>query len=240
MPTSSGHVHAHPHSHDHTHTHTHTHTHAHPHSHAHTGGMDSGIGSGHSTPASYLSGAHTPTSGIGGSGSGGMGGGHIGTLGGESGPGTPRSTSPASMANPSAHPIYQAMFPEPDLPIANISRIMKRSLPENAKIAKDAKECVQDCVSELISFITSEASDKCASEKRKTINGDDILYAMRVLGFDNYEEVLRVYLSRYRMAQEQNPRQRKRQHPSSKNNPNDDDLDDDEDAHDDDHDDDLA
>ena len=42
------------------------------------------------------------------------------------------------------------------LPIANISRIMKKSLPANAKIAKDAKETVQECVSEFISFITSE------------------------------------------------------------------------------------
>lgn len=42
------------------------------------------------------------------------------------------------------------------LPIANISRIMKRALPSNAKIAKDAKETVQECVSEYISFITSE------------------------------------------------------------------------------------
>lgn len=42
------------------------------------------------------------------------------------------------------------------LPIANISRIMKRNLPGNAKIAKDAKETVQECVSEFISFITSE------------------------------------------------------------------------------------
>lgn len=33
---------------------------------------------------------------------------------------------------------------------------MKKSLPENAKIAKEAKECVQECVSEFISFITSE------------------------------------------------------------------------------------
>ena len=29
------------------------------------------------------------------------------------------------------------------LPIANVSRIMKKSVPQNAKIAKDAKECVQ-------------------------------------------------------------------------------------------------
>lgn len=42
------------------------------------------------------------------------------------------------------------------LPIANISRIMKKALPSNGKIAKDAKETVQECVSEFISFVTSE------------------------------------------------------------------------------------
>lgn len=103
-----------------------------------------------------------------------------------------------------------SLSPAADLPIANISRIMKRVLPENGKIAKNAKECMQECVSELISFVTSEASDRCGSEKRKTINGDDILYSLRVLGFDNYEQVLKVYLSRYRQAQEENPRQRRR------------------------------
>ena len=40
--------------------------------------------------------------------------------------------------------------------IANINRIMKKSMPANAKIAKDAKETVQECVSEFISFVTSE------------------------------------------------------------------------------------
>ena len=68
------------------------------------------------------------------------------------------------------------------LPIANVSRIMKRALPENAKVAKDAKECVQECVSEFIAFVSSEGNDilifnlelageKCFKEKRKTING---------------------------------------------------------------------
>ena len=84
------------------------------------------------------------------------------------------------------------------LPIANISRIMKKSLPPNAKIAKDAKETVQECVSEFISFITSEASDKCQREKRKTINGDDLLWAMSTLGFDKYYDPLKVYLTKYR------------------------------------------
>jgi nuclear transcription Y subunit beta len=84
------------------------------------------------------------------------------------------------------------------LPVANISRIMKKALPSNAKIAKDAKETVQECVSEFISFVTSEASDKCQKQKRKTINGDDLLWAMSTLGFENYVEPLKLYLRRFR------------------------------------------
>ncbi|CAN8284952.1 unnamed protein product [Cochlearia groenlandica] len=84
------------------------------------------------------------------------------------------------------------------LPIANISRIMKRGLPANGKIAKDGKEIVQECVSEFISFVTSEASDKCQREKRKTINGDDLLWAMATLGFEDYIDPLKIYLTRYR------------------------------------------
>ena len=84
------------------------------------------------------------------------------------------------------------------LPIANVSRIMKKALPANAKISKDAKETVQECVSEFISFITGEASDKCQREKRKTINGDDLLWAMTTLGFEDYVDPLKIYLHRFR------------------------------------------
>ncbi|KAL8475016.1 hypothetical protein ACS0TY_031443 [Phlomoides rotata] len=84
------------------------------------------------------------------------------------------------------------------LPIANVSRMMKKCLPENAKISKEAKESVQECVSEFISFVTGEASDKCQKEKRKTVNGDDLLWAMTTLGFDKYVGPLKAYLSKYR------------------------------------------
>ncbi|RDW78110.1 hypothetical protein BP5796_05962 [Coleophoma crateriformis] len=84
---------------------------------------------------------------------------------------------------------------------APVARIMKTALPENAKIAKEAKECMQECVSEFISFITSEASEKCHQEKRKTVNGEDILFAMTSLGFENYAEALKIYLSKYRETQ---------------------------------------
>jgi len=42
------------------------------------------------------------------------------------------------------------------------------------------------------------ASDKCQREKRKTINGDDLLWAMATLGFEDYIEPLKVYLQKYR------------------------------------------
>ncbi|KAH0757088.1 hypothetical protein KY290_020581 [Solanum tuberosum] len=84
------------------------------------------------------------------------------------------------------------------LPIANIGRIMKKGLPANAKIAKEAKDTVQECVSEFISFITSEASDKCQKEKRKTINGDDLVWSLTTLGFEDYIEPLKAYLIRHR------------------------------------------
>ncbi|KAI3821907.1 hypothetical protein L1987_09483 [Smallanthus sonchifolius] len=84
------------------------------------------------------------------------------------------------------------------LPIANVSRIMKQILPQNAKISKEAKETMQECASEFISFVTGEASEKCKKERRKTVNGDDVCWAMGTLGFDDYAPPLKRYLDRYR------------------------------------------
>ncbi|KAF3055839.1 Nuclear transcription factor Y subunit beta [Daldinia childiae] len=98
---------------------------------------------------------------------------------------------------------------------APVARIMKTALPENAKIAKEAKECMQECVSEFISFITSEASEKCHQEKRKTVNGEDILFAMTSLGFENYAEALKIYLSKYREQSQSNRGENQQNRPNS-------------------------
>lgn len=96
------------------------------------------------------------------------------------------------------------MYREQDLylPITNISRIMKNCLPENGKTSKTAKTTVQECVSEFISFITSEAAETVRAERRQTLNGDDLINAMERLGFQttssNYIDPLRVYLKKYR------------------------------------------
>jgi nuclear transcription Y subunit beta len=67
---------------------------------------------------------------------------------------TPRRASvPLSKADKTEE-IYDANIRN----FAPVARIMKNALPENAKIAKEAKECMQECVSEFISFITSEGT----------------------------------------------------------------------------------
>lgn len=106
-----------------------------------------------------------------------------------------------STTDPGVMGDYELREQDKWLPIANVCRIMKNSLPDNAKISKEAKECMQECVSEFVSFITSEASEKCCAERRKTVNGEDILFAMTSLGFENYAEVLKIYLAKYRVSQ---------------------------------------
>lgn len=65
-------------------------------------------------------------------------------------PEAPRASSSSSKTDKAD--IYDANIRN----FAPVARIMKNALPENAKIAKEAKECMQECVSEFISFITSE------------------------------------------------------------------------------------
>ncbi|KAF5479072.1 hypothetical protein F2P56_005576 [Juglans regia] len=98
-------------------------------------------------------------------------------------------------------PCMQVREQDQFLPIANVIRIMRRILPPHAKISDDAKETIQECVSEFISFITGEANERCQREQRKTVTAEDLLWAMAKLGFDDYVEPLNVYLNRYREAE---------------------------------------
>ncbi|XP_071714899.1 nuclear transcription factor Y subunit B-4-like [Rutidosis leptorrhynchoides] len=84
------------------------------------------------------------------------------------------------------------------LPIANVGRIMKQILPPTAKISKESKETMNECASEFISFVTGEASAKCRNDNRKTINGDDICWALASLGFDDCSNAVVRYLNKSR------------------------------------------
>ena len=84
------------------------------------------------------------------------------------------------------------------MPVANVSRIMRHALPPHAKISDGAKEMIQDCVSEFISFVTGEANERCHTEHRKTVTAEDLVWAMNRLGFDDYVRPLNAFLQRMR------------------------------------------
>lgn len=72
---------------------------------------------------------------------------------------SPQSSSPPLSQHRSKNPNRKNFDQDANIHnFAPVARIMKTALPENAKIAKEAKECMQECVSEFISFITSEGT----------------------------------------------------------------------------------
>lgn len=95
---------------------------------------------------------------------------------------------------------YKVEDQERFLPIANINRIMKEALPKDTKISKEARECVQECVSEFIAFITCESCEITKEEKRKTINGEDIIRSMSELNFQDYIENIKYYNKKYKLV----------------------------------------
>lgn len=113
------------------------------------------------------------------------------------GEGSGTSTNPPTAA---FNPQQESFKRNPDqyMPIANVIRIMRRVLPPHAKIADDAKESIQECVSEFIGFITSAANERCHHEYRKTVTPEDVLTAMGTLGFESYVGPLTTYINKYR------------------------------------------
>ncbi|XP_049343085.1 nuclear transcription factor Y subunit B-9-like [Solanum verrucosum] len=84
------------------------------------------------------------------------------------------------------------------LPMANVTRIMRGILPTNAKINDGSKESVQKLGSYYINRITKKAKERCNREQRKTVTAEDILWAMNKMGLTNHAGLLAQYLNRYR------------------------------------------
>ena len=80
------------------------------------------------------------------------------------------------------------------LPIAIIGRLMKEPLPNEMKVTKRAKLCVQECATEFVMFLMSEAADICSESDRHRVTGHDVVEAMRRLGLDDYHDVIAPFL----------------------------------------------
>ncbi|PUZ60979.1 hypothetical protein GQ55_4G230600 [Panicum hallii var. hallii] len=72
------------------------------------------------------------------------------------------------------------------IPRATVARIMRHGSPPNSKITGDAKEAVDNCLVEFCAVFIAAAVEECRRDKRTTVTGDDLTFAMRNLGFDDY------------------------------------------------------
>ena len=93
---------------------------------------------------------------------------------------------------------FQVQASDRCLPLANVARIMKTALLSNANVSREAKETMQKCVGEVISFITGEAVKIRNSRDRRATRGEEVLLAFHNLSFENYAEALTIYLARFR------------------------------------------
>jgi len=76
------------------------------------------------------------------------------------------------------------------LPEAVVTRVMKKAIDPSGKISKEAARLMQEALSELIGFVTSEAAEAVLTQNRKTISNQDVLEALHCLGFNVYADVL--------------------------------------------------
>ena len=83
-------------------------------------------------------------------------------------------------------------------PIANVHRLMKKALPNHAKITDESKEIMVKYAAEFISFVTAEANHYCKLDCRTTVTAEDLLATMHNLGFDVYAEYSLRYIQLFR------------------------------------------
>ncbi|EQC33200.1 hypothetical protein SDRG_09184 [Saprolegnia diclina VS20] len=93
------------------------------------------------------------------------------------------------------------------IPVRNINKVMKAALPKESKvkIAEDAKELMQECVTEFLLYLTSETRDQAIINKRgkTTLTGSDALRALYNLGFTPYGDILGLYNDKIKVIQEE-------------------------------------
>ncbi|KAL6596571.1 hypothetical protein ACP70R_047214 [Stipagrostis hirtigluma subsp. patula] len=100
------------------------------------------------------------------------------------------------------------------LPTALLTRIMRRAMPPCSKIARDAKEVVNQCFAEFAAALANEAAQECRRQRRVIVTADDLVAAMESLGFEDYVAPLAEYMRRYRESEGTAPRGRRAAEPA--------------------------
>eukprot|EP01121_Diplochlamys_sp_Union-15-3_P015989 TRINITY_DN5364_c0_g2_i1.p1 TRINITY_DN5364_c0_g2~~TRINITY_DN5364_c0_g2_i1.p1 ORF type:complete len:187 (-),score=32.12 TRINITY_DN5364_c0_g2_i1:54-590(-) len=92
------------------------------------------------------------------------------------------------------------------LPKATIEKILKETLPPEIKCSPDTRDLILKCCVEFIHMVTSEASDICNKEGRKTISPAHLLESLKTLGFESYIEEVKQAHVQYKKETSEKPK----------------------------------
>lgn len=94
--------------------------------------------------------------------------------------------------------------PEPNMevPISIMTQIMKKIFQTSTKITQDNnKDSIQQCVTEFTHLVIDEAKVRSQKEHRDTTKADDIIWAMRNMGFHDYIQPITSLMNQYLASQ---------------------------------------
>ncbi|KAF7455953.1 CCAAT-binding factor complex subunit HapC [Cryptosporidium felis] len=81
------------------------------------------------------------------------------------------------------------------LPINNIGRVLKLSIPDTAKIQKESIILMQRILRDFIVSRSSRADRVCTGNKRRILNGEDIIDTLSSFDFGSYSNALKNYMN---------------------------------------------
>lgn len=83
-----------------------------------------------------------------------------------------------------------------NLPTSVVTRIIKDVLPDGSSVAKEAKLALTRAASVFVLYLTAQANTVATERNKKTITDKDVLEALRITEFGQFEDVLTEALDR--------------------------------------------
>jgi len=87
-------------------------------------------------------------------------------------------------------------------PVQTVAKISRRAISTYSTISPESSIEIHRCVKEFASLIASEAGIQSMLEHpgRNLLQGEDILAALTLLGYEDYAEILEIYLQKLRQG----------------------------------------
>ncbi|KAF2360601.1 Transcription factor CBF/NF-Y/archaeal histone domain [Trinorchestia longiramus] len=81
-------------------------------------------------------------------------------------------------------------------------RLIKDSLPPGALVSKEARSAIARAASVFVLYATSTANALAQANKKKTLQGQDVLDAMKEMDFEQFVEPLTECLEAFKKSQQ--------------------------------------